>query len=448
MTAVTLPPGPSTPRFVQGARALLLPMRGMRRLRERYGDAFTVNVPIFGRALVISDPAEIKQLFQTKPEVADNLERNLGRVLGPGSMFALSGEEHRAQRKLLVPPFHGRRLAAYERIVEDETVWEMASWPHGKPFPTLPSTMRITLNVILRAVFGAEGAEFAELRELLPRLVTAGSRLAVLPVPDRFGRFGPWGRFRELRHRYDAVIDRLVAKAGHGDTGPEGRDDVLSMMLQARYDDGSPMTRGEIADQLLTLLAAGHETTATTLAWAVERLRRHPDVLRALVEEVDAGGKELREATVLEVQRTRPVIDMVGRQVRAESLRLGRWTVPKGHAVLVSIALIHDDDAVFPDAGTFDPSRFVDSRPDLYQWIPFGGGTRRCLGAAFANMEMNVVLRTMLRDYTLVPTTEPDERWHSRGVAYAPGKGGIAVVRPRAVQAPPAAEAAAEGARS
>jgi cytochrome P450 family 138 len=445
MTTVTLPPGPSTPRFVQGARALFAPMRGMRRLRDRYGDSFTVNVPIFGRALVISDPAEIKQLFQTSPDVADNLERNLGRVLGPGSLFALRGEEHHAQRKLLVPPFHGRRLVAYERIVEDETVREMASWPSDRPFPVLPSTMRITLNAILRAVFGAEGAEFAELRELLPRLVSAGSKLAVLPVPRRLGRWGPWGRFQVMRREYDAVIDRLVAKAGD----PDGRDDVLSMMLAARYEDGSPMTRGEIADQLLTLLAAGHETTATTLAWTVERLRRHPDVLRRLVEEADAGGKELREATILEVQRTRPVIDMVGRQVKADVLELGRWTVPKGHAILVSIALIHDDDAVFPDAGTFDPDRFTGSRPDLYQWIPFGGGTRRCLGAAFANMEMNVVLRTMLRDRTLVPTTEPGEAWHSRGVAYAPGNGGIAVVRKRPGPEAPAAPAApAEEARS
>ena len=444
MTTVTLPPGPSAPRFVQGARALLTPMRGMRRLRDRYGDAFTVNVPIFGRALVISDPAEIKQLFQTSPDLAENLDRNLGRVLGPGSIFALRGEAHHAQRKLLVPPFHGRRLAAYERIVEDETVAEMASWPQDQPFPVMPSTMRITMNAILRAVFGAEGAEFQELRELLPRLVTVGSRLAVLPVPRNLGRFGPWARFQAIRDEYDAVVDRLVAKAGD----PADRDDVLSMMLAARYDDGSPMSRGQIADQLLTLLAAGHETTATTLAWTVERLRRHPDVLARLVEEVDAGGKELREATVLEVQRSRPVIDMVGRQVKADSLELGRWRVPKGYAVLVSIGLIHDDDAVFPNAGTFDPDRFVGTRPDLYQWIPFGGGTRRCLGAAFANMEMNVVLRTMLRDATLVPTDEPGERWHSRGIAYAPAKGGIAVVRGRAVAAAPAADAAAEGASS
>jgi cytochrome P450 family 138 len=195
------------------------------------------------------------------------------------------------------------------------------------------------------------------------------------------------------------------------------------------------MTRGEVADQLLTLLAAGHETTATTLAWAVERLRRHPRVLNDLVKEVDAGGKELREATITEVQRIRPVIDMVGRTIRADDFQLGRWTVPKGHNVLVSIALIHDDPAVFPRPREFDPTRFTGHRPDLYQWIPFGGGTRRCIGAAFATMEMSVVLRTMLRDFTLVPTSEPDERWHSRGIASAPGKGGLAVVHRRVARA-------------
>ncbi len=321
MTTVTLPPGPSTPRFVQGAYALATPLRGMRRMRERYGDAFTVNVPIFGRAVVISRPDEIKQLFTTGAQTVDNLDANLGRVLGPGSLFALAGEEHREQRQLLVPPFHGRRLAAYERIVEEETERETASWPRGRPFPTLPSTMRITLNAILRAVFGAEGAEFDRLRDLLPRLVGLGSRLAVLPLPQR-GRWSPWGRFRAMRREYDAVIDRLIDTAERADL--DARDDVLALMLQSRYDDGSRMTRADVADQLLTLLAAGHETTATTLAWAVERLRRHPEVLRALVEEVDAGGTALREATVLEVQRTRPVIDMVGRAGEGGDLRAGR----------------------------------------------------------------------------------------------------------------------------
>ncbi|CAM3299363.1 cytochrome P450 [Kibdelosporangium persicum] len=422
---MTLPPGPGVPRFVQGAYALTRPQRGMRRMRERYGDAFRINVPIFGRAVVISDSAQIKQVFTAGTDVVDNIERNLGRVLGPGSLFALRGAEHQKQRKLLVPPFHGRRLVAYEKIIEDETVRELATWPQGRPFPVMPSMMRITLNAILRAVFGAEGAEFERLRDLLPRFVEYGSRLAVLPIPQ--GKWGPWRKFWAMRREYDAIVERLIIKAQDLD----GRDDVLAMMLQSRYDDGSPMSHSDIADQLLTLLSAGHETTATTLAWAVERLRRHPKVLSDLVAEVDAGGKALREATVLEVQRIRPVIDLVGRQVKAESLRLGPWTVPKGYSIIVSISLVHQDPKLFSNPRAFDPGRFLTAKPDFSQWIPFGGGTRRCLGAAFANMEMNVVLRTLLRDFTLVPTTEPGERWHSRGIANAPEQGGLAVVRRR-----------------
>jgi cytochrome P450 family 138 len=298
--------------------------------------------------------------------------------------------------------------------------------------------MRITLNTILRAIFGAEGDEFAELRRLLPPLVTLGSRLAALQVPQTGGgRWNPWARFRAMRRDYDAVVERLIARGGTGSGEREGerereRDDILALMLDSRYADGSAMSHDEISDQLLTLLAAGHETTATTLAWAVERLRRHPGVLRRLAEETDAGGSAFREATILEVQRTRPVIDIVGRQVKADGLRLGRWTLPKGCPVLVSIAGIHHDERVFPNAQAFDPSRFLDARPDLYQWIPFGGGVRRCLGAAFATMEMNVVLRIMLRDFSLVPTAERGERVHWRGVANAPAQGGLAVVRRRA----------------
>jgi cytochrome P450 len=441
VTTAVLPDGPTTPRAVQGAIGLTFPIRAARHLRARYGSAFMIDMPVFGKALVISDPAEVKQLFTSPPEIVDNFTMNLGRVLGPGSFFALEGEEHKRQRKLLVPPFHGRRLAAYESIIEEEAVREMASWPEGREFATLDSMMRITLNVILRAVFGAQGAEQEELRELLPRFVKLGSRLAVVPIPrGRFGRLNPWVRFDRYRRAYDAVVMRLLDKA-EADPELERREDILAMMLQARYDDGSRMTRSQIADQLLTLLTAGHETTATTLAWAVERLRRHAQVLRRLVAEADAGGSELREATIWEVQRVRPVIDVTGRQVRADSMQLGRWTLPKGQMVIVSIFLIHDDERLFGNARSFDPDRFLGDRPDTMTWIPFGGGTRRCIGAAFAHLEMNVVLRTLLRDFDLLPTDAADERWHSRGVAYAPGKGGRAVVRRRHVR--PAIERAA-----
>ena len=435
MDAVTLPDGPSLPRFVQGGMALAAPLWMMRRLRERYGPAFTLNVPVFGKAVIISDPSEVRQLFMTSPEIADILDVNLGRVLGPHSFFAISGEAHRKQRKLLVPPFHGRRLRGYEAIVEQEAVREMATWPEDREFATLGPMMRITLNAILRAVFGADGAELAELRDLLPAMVKLGSRLVALPIPRTdLGRWSPWGRVHAYRREYDAIIDRLIA-AARRDPRLDERDDVLALMLQSRYADGTGMSRDEVADQLLTLLTAGHETTATTLAWTIERLRRHPVLLRRLTDEVDAGRSRLREATILEVQRVRPVIDGTARQVRAPGLRLGRWMFPEGQVVVVSIYLLHRDEALFPDAASFDPDRFADARPDTYQWIPFGGGVRRCIGAAFAHMEMNVVLRTMLSDFTLEPTTERGERWHSRGGAYCPAKGGRAVVRRRSLPA-------------
>jgi cytochrome P450 family 138 len=421
---------------------LAAPLWRMRRMRRRYGSAFTVNVPIFGRAVIISDPAEVKQLFTTSPEIADNLDINLGRVLGPHSFFAISGDTHKQQRRLLVPPFHGRRLRAYSGIVEEEATREMATWPQGREFATLPSMMRITLNVILRAVFGADGSELAELRVLLPKMVTLGSRLATVPVPRiDLGRWSPWGRAFAYRREYDAIVDRLIA-AARQDPDLDARNDVLALMVQSRYDDGSAMSRDEIADQLLTLLTAGHETTATTLAWAVERLRRHPEILRRLTSEVDEGGMRLREATILEIQRTRPVIEWTARQVRAPNMNLGRWMLPKGQVVMVNIYLMHNDEALFPDARRFHPDRFLDSKPDPCEWIPFGGGVRRCIGAAFANMEMHVVLRTLLRDFILEQTSERGERWHSRGIAYCPAKGGIAVVHRRLARQPTAGQGA------
>jgi cytochrome P450 len=441
---VCLPPGPAWPRAVQGALFLTMRRRWMRQARQRYGTAFTVNIPLFGRAVVISDPALVKQLFLTSTEVAGNPQPNLGVMLGPGSMFSLDGEEHRRRRKLLVPPFHGRRMQAYESIIEEEVLREAATWPEGQEFETLPPMMRITLNVILRAVFGAEGAEFEELRELLPRWVELASRLVALPFAAAGrGRWSPGARLAALRARYDEIIDAMITRT-LADPGLGQRSDVLALMLQARYDDGEPMSRGHVADELLTLLGAGHETTATTLSWAVERLRRHPHLLGRLAAEADAGGSELRQATILEVQRTRPVIDATARKVKAR-MRLGEWVIPEGYTVLVGIGLVHSDDAVFARAAAFDPDRFAGASPDSYSWIPFGGGTRRCIGAAFAGMEMNVTLRTLLREFELAPTRQPGERWHFRGVAYGPARGGRAVMyrRNRAVAGAGGREAAA-----
>ena len=329
-----LPPGPPLPKSLQGMVFLASRRGAMRALRRRYGRAYSIHVPIFGPASVISDPALVKQLFLTSTEVVGNIEANLGRVLGKGSLFNLDGAAHHRQRKLLIPPFHGKRMQTYEAIVEEETLREAATWPEGEPFPVQSSMMRITLNAILRAVFGAEGAEFEALRTLMPSFVALGSRLAVLPVPRiDLGRWSPWGRFNAYRREFDAIVDTLIAKA-LADPALADRSDVLSIMLQARYDDGERMSNDQIADQLTTLLAAGHETTATTLAWAIERLRRHPGVLARLVAEAAGNGSELRQATILEVQRVRPVIDLTARRVKAESLALGEWVFPRVTAMI------------------------------------------------------------------------------------------------------------------
>lgn len=425
---VALPDGPSSSRLVQVLRFAVSRRGTMERLRRRYGSAFSVESLNLGRMVMLADPGEVRELFQTSPELADTPDANLGSVLGPGSFFAISGEEHRRQRKLLTPPFHGRRLRAYEEIIEAETRRETASWPQGREFPVMPSTMRITLNVILRAVFGADGAELDELRVLLPKAVRLGSVLAVLPVLRRdLAGQGPGARFDRHRGRYDEIVDVLIERA-RADPEPGKRDDVLAMLVQARYDDGSAMRRDQIADQLLTLLTAGHETTATTLAWAVERLRRHPEML----DRLSGGGDDaLLDATITEVQRVRPVIEMTSRQVRAESLRIGRWTLPRGTVVTACIALLHEDASLFPDPGRFDPDRFTEGRAEMYGWIPFGGGVRRCLGAAFASLEMRVVLRTILRDFVIEPTTAAPERSHNRGIAVAPARGGRVVVHRR-----------------
>jgi cytochrome P450 family 138 len=430
--AVNLPAGPRLPKPLLTA-AFVANRHGLiQHFGRKFGTAFTINSPIFGRTIVISDPVLIKQLYLTSADIVKNVEPNLGRVLGPGSFFSIEGDLHRKQRKLLVPPFHGKRMRSYEGIIEEETLRESASWPIGTEFKTLEPMMRITLNAILRAVFGAEGAEFEALRELLPPMVTNASRLVVLPVPQwNLGKWTPWAKHVAYRAEFDRIVDRIIAKA-LADPNLADRDDVLAIMLQSRYDDGTAMENRDVADQLLTMLAAGHETTATTMAWAMERLRRHPDLLRRLVAEVDAGGSELQQATILEIQRTRPVIDLTARHVQAPIMELGPYRIPRGYTVMVGIGLTHSDESVFPNAGAFDPDRFVGTNPDLYSWVPFGGGTRRCIGAAFANMEMTVVLRTLLREFEIVPTTERDERWHSRGVAFAPHKGGRAVVRKRA----------------
>ncbi len=401
-------------------------------LARQYGSAFTLNLPVFGRTVVISEPALVKDLFNTNRQLLGRAKNDFGDIIGPGSLWGLEGDELLERRQLLLPAFHGKRMRSYEPMIEEEVLGEVANWPQAREFETLPSMLRITLNVILRALFGVQGPALEELANLVPPLVKLGSRIAFLPPITRrdLGRWSPGGRVLQYLRRTDAVISSLITDARAGPACEE-RNDVLALLLQARYENGEPIPDSHIADELVTLLAAGHETTSNAMAWTVERLARHPHLLSRLTEEVDTGGSELRQATIREVLRTRPVITAGLRQTKTR-IRLGEWVIPEDTLVMISIALAHGSEENFADAASFNPDRFIGAVPKPFAWIPFGGGMNRCVGAALAQMEMDIAVRTLLREFHFAPTDAPAERRHTRGVAIAPGRGGRAVVYRRA----------------
>jgi cytochrome P450 len=429
-----MPPVVRLPKPVQGVLLSGFRRWFQRNAQKRYGPVFAINVPFFGRSVVVSDPALARQVFLASTDDLLNVQPNLSRIFGPGSVFALDGKEHRARRKLLAPPFHGQSIKNYEKVIEEETLRETANWPEGAEFPTLEPMNRITLNVILRTVFGADGAELDFLRTIIPPWAKLGSRMATLPEPPfSTGPYSPWGRLAEFRRNFDRTVFALIDKA-KADPHLDARTDILALLLRSRYEDGTPMSPQDVSDELLTLLGAGHETTASTLGWAFERLRRHPDILAKLVEENDEGGNEFRQATIQELQRNRTVIDFSGRHVQAPHFDLGEWRIPHGYTVMIAIANVHANADVFPDPERFDPYRFVGTRAPT-AWVPFGGGTRRCIGAAFANVEMDVVLRTVLQHFVIETDDAPDEKIHFRGIAFTPKDGGRIVVRRREAMA-------------
>ena len=430
---VRLPPGPRLPKVIQGIAVYAARYESIAAMGKRYGPTFTLNIPLAGQTVVVSDPVLVKDLFTTGRDLIGRPKNNLGaNILGEGSIFNLEGEELLARRKLLMPPLQGKYLESYAVITEEEVRREMATWPEGREFATISSMNRITLNTILRTVFGAEGPALEELRTLIPAAVKLGAGVALLPRGIQRD-FGPWSlgrKFAEYRKRLDDLSASLMAEA-RSDPDFEKRNDVLSLLLQARDDNGQPISDKHITDELLTLLVAGHETTSTQLAWAVERIRRHPEVLAKLVEEVDAGGSKYRLATIAEVQRTRPVLTAAIRRTRTR-IKMGEWVIPEDATVMASTQLAMAAEESFPDARAFKPERFVDQAPNPFAWIPFGGGIMRCIGASFATMEMDVTLRTLLQEFRLEPITAAGERPRGGAVTVSPGRGGRALVYRRA----------------
>jgi cytochrome P450 len=434
---VRLPPGTRLPKLVQGLWFLRDYHEMYGALSDRLGPVFRVNMPRLGRAIVVRDAALVKEVLNTSTDLLERATTgtaSLGDGFGAGSTFALAGDELLERRKLILPQFHGKRMRSYEPVIEEEVLREIAKWPEGQEFETLPSMTTMTLGAILRAVFGAEGDTLDELYDLIPPMAELVGIYLTLPAFLRrdLGSWSLGGRYMRYRRRFDAAIDSLIA-AARVDPGLDERSDVLALLVRARYENGEPITDQHIADEMLTLLVSGHETTAGSLAWSVERLIRHPQLLSRLAEEADAGGSELRQATIAEVQRTRTVLDSTVRCTKAR-LRLGDWVVPKDTRIVLSLALVHDSDDVFSDAMAFNPDRFLGSAAKPRGWIPFGGGVNRCVGAALATMEMDITLRILLREFRFTPTDAPDERPHWRGIAYQPAKGARAVVHRRTDQ--------------
>jgi cytochrome P450 len=424
-----LPPGPKAPRAVQTLAWWTRSIPLYERCRARYGKRFTIRLLQTPPQVYLSDPAEVKEVFTAPPEVLHPGEgaRILEPVVGANSVILLDEGAHLSQRKLMLPAFHGQRMEALSGVVEDVTEREVASWPLDAPVALHPRLQALTMEVILRAVFGLDpGARLDAIRDGLSRNLEFGNHPAsMIPFLQR-GR-----RFEEFVARRDEVDRLLFELIDERRAADEERDDVLSMLLAARHEDGSPMSKQELRDELMTLLVAGHETTASELAWAFERLARTPDVTRRLVAEIDSGDDAYLTATIHETLRRRPVIPNAAPRLTKQPVEVGGFEYPEGVVLIASSYLIHHDPEIYPDPYAFRPERFLDESPGTYTWIPFGGGRRRCLGASFALLEMKVVLKALLARAIPAPGPDAAEGSRRRAITLSPRRSAVTVLRPR-----------------
>ena len=429
-----LPPGPPLPIWVQTPLVWLGMQPYLDACHRRYGRTFTVRAAPVGDAVYITDPADVKAVFAGDPAVYHAGESNaiLDDLIGPSSVLMLDEVQHRRRRALMTPPFHGNAVRRQSEVMAEVTVAEVDGWPIGRPFPLRPRMQALTLEVILRTVIGVhDGDRLAALRRALPPLADIGPMLMMRLMYPKLRQRWPWSRY----DRRQAVADTLLyAEIEHARRDPrlEERPDVLAMLVRARDEDGTPMPDGELRDQLVTLLLAGHETTATALAWTFERLVRHPEILQRATEAAESGDDEYLDAVAKESMRLRPVLFNVARRLTAP-VELDGYRLPAGIYVILALGLIQRSERHYPEPGEFRPERFLDGRVDPSTWFPFGGGVRRCLGATFAAVEMRIVLREVLRRMELAVTEAPAERVRMRHITLVPGRGATVTVARRKV---------------
>ena len=428
-----LPPGPDWSVIRSTRRWWRRPLQTLEECRARYGDVFTYRIAHEGTWVFLSDPAAIKQVFTGDPRLLHAGEANtvLLPVLGEHSVLLLDEPAHMKERKLMLPPFHGKRMQAYREVMTEVAVAEIQRWPAEEPIRMRPHMQAMTLEIILRAVFGVgDGERLTRLRDQLRRtlnLISDPRRALFLVMlgPERIRRFPP---FRRHIDRVDRLLfDEIAARRRASDLAE--RDDILSLLLQAEHEDGRGMSDRELRDELMTLLVAGHETTATALSWAVELLARHPAELDRLETEVGAGSDDYLDAVIKETLRLRPVIALVLRKL-VEPMEIGGRLLPAGASVAPSIYLVHRRPDIYPEPERFRPERFIEQPAGTYTWIPFGGGVRRCLGAAFAEFEMAVVLRELVARRRLRPVGDPEHSVRST-ITNVPNRGAEVMAAPR-----------------
>jgi cytochrome P450 len=411
---------------------------------RRYGTRVTVRLPFQPPFVMLSDPADIKELFTAPADLLHPGEgaRVLEPIVGTHSVILLDEDDHLEQRRLLLPAFHGERMQRMAGVMADLTDAELAGWPTGEPVALHPRLQRLTLEIILRSVFGlTAGPRLDRLRTILSDvLIFAESPLSVVPALQRALRWLPsQRRFTAARARVDAELVELIEER-RAAPDPDA-DDVLAMLLQARHPDGSPMSDHELRDELMTALVAGHETTASQLAWTFERLTREPGVTARLVAELDVGagtgtgtGGAYLTATINEILRLRPVLPNAEPRMTKREATIGGFTYPPGVVLLANAHLVHHDPAIYDDPFAMRPERFLDEPPGTYTWIPFGGGRRRCLGAAFAIQEMKIVIAAVLRRFELEPAGAP-ENARRRSITFSPAGGATVILRSRSAAA-------------
>ena len=430
-TADMQPPAIPLPRVVQTGRFLVRPVPFFEHWRRRLGETFAARLLGPGDVVFVSDPESMKTLFAADRvnTIAPGRNIVLRPLLGPQSLLLQEGAEHLKRRRLMLPPFHGDRMRAYEETIAEATAAQVAEWPLGTPFALHPGMQAVTLEVIIRAVFGvSEPERLVALREsLVEVLAESGSPSAVGLLIDPVRRLPHYRRFARHAARVDELLALEIAERRH-DPALDGREDILSMLVAAEFDDGSRMSDSELRDQLMTLLLAGHETTATALAWTIDLLLHAPAALARLLDELRADSTDFLDAVATESLRLRPVVPMTGRLLR-EPASLAGYELDAGTVVMAAIYMAHTNADTYPDPFAFRPERFLDGGPDTYSWVPFGGGTRRCIGAAFAQLEMRVALRTMLESVRFEPADPQPERMVRRNVTLSPANGTRVIAR-------------------